>query len=415
MTITKQADLSPHELLKLEMAGTFGKNIKTSGDCLLLSNDIFDKISFKVNSNTLRRFFKLVKSNHLPSLTTLDILSKYCGFNSFDEFLRLKNKNHVTDNKDHYGDSILNYLVSLFREPYVKEFENKTFTAIVKETIIFLERHPELIDKFQRAISKTKNGQDFYFEHFINLDKLNSFYGEGLRYYILEKKTTEAQIFGHALLCLKSWLTGNDLEVARHYKHLNECRITKELHPFLLGRFFASQLLYADLYHLSAKKIFAEARQIHRSIQYTEIKNKYQLFPCFEYIICPILFFTGHYEEALYYINYYLDNYRQKPSKIDAAFYQRMDLYTALVFMKTGREKEAYHLYKKIFPSNFSFLSKKYDTIMYLILSRNFDKISQPDIHFYNLIEETGFTTLTHLINLFPAHEGKMNKNELLR
>lgn len=397
MTVTKQADLSPHEMVKLEIADTFGKNIKTSGDCLLLSNDIFDKISFKINSNTLRRFFGLVKSNYLPSLTTLDILSKYCGFNSFDEFLKLKTKKHVTDNKDHYADSILIYLVSLFRETYVKEFENKTFSSVVKETIIFLERHPELSDKFQRAISKTKNGQDFYFEQFINLDKLNSFYGEGLRYYLLEKKTTEAQIFGHSILCLKSWLTGNDVEMASHYKHLNACSFTKELHPFLSGRFFASHLLYAYVYNLSAQKILTEAKQIHRSIKDIGIKDKYRMFPCFEYIICPILFFTGHYEEALYYVNYYLDNYRQKPSNIDAAYYQRMDLYTALVLVKTGQKNKAYQFYKKIFPSNFSFLSKKYDTIMYSILYKNFDKTPGEDNHFNNLIQETGFKRLAYL------------------
>jgi hypothetical protein len=63
MDTPKQADLSSHQLLEFEIADTFGKNIITSGDCLLLSNDIFDKISFKINSNTLRRFFGVVKSN----------------------------------------------------------------------------------------------------------------------------------------------------------------------------------------------------------------------------------------------------------------------------------------------------------------------------------------------------------------
>jgi hypothetical protein len=394
MDTSKQANQTTHEFLKIEIANTLGKNIKTSGDCLLLSNDIFNKISFKVNSNTLRRFFGLVKSNHSPSLTTLDILSKYCGFNSFDQFLKLKNKKYIIDTNNHYADSILNYLVSIFRETPVKESEDKTFSCVVKETITFIERHPELIDKFQRGVSKTKNGQDFYFEQFINIDKLNSFYGEGLLYYLLEKKTIEAQIFGHSLLCLKNWLTGNDLELARHYKHVNEYTLTKELHPLLSGRFFASQLLYADMCNLSTEKILTEARQIHKSIKYIKIKGKYRFFPCFEYIICPILFFTRHYEEALYYVNYYLDNYKQKPSNIDTVSYLRMDLYAALVFIKTGQENKAYQLYKRIFPSNFSFLSKRYDTIMYSILNRTFDKAFSQDDHFSNLIQETGFKRL---------------------
>ncbi len=82
---------------------------------------------------------------------------------------------------------------------------------------MFLQRHPELIDKFQRNIAKIKNGQDFYFEQFINIDGLNSYYGMGLRYYLNEKKTAEAQIFGHSILCAKNWLLENPHGVRKHY------------------------------------------------------------------------------------------------------------------------------------------------------------------------------------------------------
>ena len=83
------------------------------------------------------RFYGLVKSNYLPSLTTLDILSKYCGFNPFDEFMELKSKKY-TIKKGNYPGSILNYLGSLFRETYVKESEDRTFNCVEEETIMFL-------------------------------------------------------------------------------------------------------------------------------------------------------------------------------------------------------------------------------------------------------------------------------------
>ena len=92
----------------------------------------------------------------------MDILSRYCGFNSLDQFLKLKNKKYIIDTNNHYADSILNYLVSIFRETLVRESEDRAFSCVVKETIIFIGRHPELIDKFQRSVSKTKNGQDFF-------------------------------------------------------------------------------------------------------------------------------------------------------------------------------------------------------------------------------------------------------------
>ena len=398
---TPKSDPQAHQFLKFEIQATFGKNPKTSKDCLLLSNDIFNKTSFKINSNTLRRFFGLVKSAHKQSLTTLDILAKYCGFSSFDEFLNLKNKKYVTDSKDFYPDSILNYLVSLFGETYAEEPDDKTFCSMVKETIIFLQRHPELIDKFQRAISKTKNGQDFYFEQFVNLDGLNSFYGKGLRYYLIEKQTTEAQIFGHSLLCLKNWLIENNLELQRQYEKVIKLKTNKELHPFLSGRFFAAQILYANIANHPADKILAQAKQVHSAIKNMRLKDKYRSFPCFEYVICPVLLFTGHTEEALYYANYRLNNYRHPTNAIEKGLYCSMDLYCALIFLKTGDEQNARRLHKLIFPSDFYFLSKKYDTIIYHILDQQLNKKTQSDDYVAALILETGFTKMKYIEDLF--------------
>src|SRR3954447_26003216 len=77
--------------LKEEIEETFGKKINVSRDCILLSEEVYGKISLTVNPNTLRRLFGLIKSDYSPSYTTLDILSRYCGFASFEEFKRLKN------------------------------------------------------------------------------------------------------------------------------------------------------------------------------------------------------------------------------------------------------------------------------------------------------------------------------------
>ena len=401
MATPEKSDPRAYPFLKSEIQATFGKNIKTSRDCLLLSNDIFNKISFEIHSNTLRRFFGLIKSAHFQSLTTLDILSKYCGFSSFDEFLKLKNKKYVTDNKDLYPDSILNYLVSLFRETYIEESEDKTFRSVVKQTIIFLQRHPEITDRFQRAISKTKNGQDFYFEQFINLDGLNSFYGEGLRYYLIDKQTTEAQIFGHSLLCLKNWLTENNSELQLHYEKVIKLKFNKELHPFLSGRFFATQILYANIANQPTGKILTEAKQVHSAIKNMKLKDKYRFFPCFEYVICPVLLFTGHAEEALYYVNYRLNNYRHPTTAIEKGFYCSMDLYCALTFLKTGDKQSARRLHNLIIPSDFYFLSKKLDSIIYHILDQQLNKKTQADDYVADLIRETGFTKMRYTKGFF--------------
>src|SRR4030095_11742629 len=103
--------------------------------------------------------------------------------------------------------SFLRYLVTIFTATQVRDGNDETYFSLVKHTINFLAQHQDLAQKFQRAIVKTRNGQDFYFEQFVNIDKLNSFYGEGLRYYLNERKTQEGQLFGNSLLCLRDWLS----------------------------------------------------------------------------------------------------------------------------------------------------------------------------------------------------------------
>jgi hypothetical protein len=387
---TKKEDRSG--IVSKEVEDIFGRGIRSSRDCILLSEEIFNKTAFKINANTLRRFFGLVKADYPPSESTLNILSRYCGFESFDELLA-SSKSRKNGGEDQNAAGILNYLISIFRFIPTKDYYDETFLALVKHTIQFLNRHPELSDKFQKAIAKTKNGQEFYFEQFINIDGLNSFYGEGLRYYLLEKKTTEAQIFGHSLLCLRGWLSDKVSEVKQHYEAVMEQRLDNSIHPFVCGRYFATQLYYTNINILESERILADARIVHATLK--QGRDNYRLFPAFEYVFSSALLVTGHYNEALYYINYALKNYPEKPSYIEDGFYIDIDLIKALVLVKNGRKEEAEKIYNQIKPSEFYFLTRKINMIMYLFLRKFLKKINgKMDQQLKDLIKATGFIKL---------------------
>lgn len=386
LTETKE---SFYAFLRKEVEDTFGKKIGSSGDCHLLSQEVYAKISFNINANTLRRFFGLVKSHYLPSLTTLDILSKYCGFASFDEFKRLQSNGYKSGYENPYSHSILKYLVDLFSDTLITGFD-KTFISVVKHTIRFLQRHPELCDRFQRAIARTKNGQEFYYEKFINIDALHSYYGDGLRYYLIEKHTVEAQIFGHSLLCLRNWLCENPSGVIKHHDEVIKHMLPANIHQGLSGRFFATKLLFADSQGLPIEKIIRQAKQTHALIK--QQSNGHAIFPFFEYVISPVLLVTGHAEEALYFINYALSNYPSKHADIDPGFYQNMDLFTALALVKSGKIKEAEKLFYTIRPSKFYFLTQNICRIMYLFLTEFLKKSNiKSKQQLEELIVKTGF------------------------
>ena len=73
------------EELKGEIEKSFGKKIISRGDCELLSDDLYRKTGVVISYNTLRRMFGLAEYRQ-PRITTLNHLSNYIGFKSFQDF-----------------------------------------------------------------------------------------------------------------------------------------------------------------------------------------------------------------------------------------------------------------------------------------------------------------------------------------
>ncbi len=276
--------INTEPLIKQEIENVFGRRIVSSRDCIELSDEIFQRTRVQLNPNTLRRFFGLVKADYPPSYSTLTILSKYCGFQSPDEIKTITKEDREADDKN---EGILNFLSSLFRNVYVKDAEDHTFLSVVVNTINFLNRNPALADKFQIQIAKTKNGQEFYFEKFVNIDKLNGYYGNGLRYYYSENTSTRAQVFAHSLLVFRYWLTGNQEMLERHFNILSKENLNASVPPFIYGRYYAALIYHANINSTCAENAILDAYNYYSSIS----QNKsVSAFPRFELYLAEARF-----------------------------------------------------------------------------------------------------------------------------
>ncbi len=376
-------------ILTKEIEYVFARKVNSSRDCLLLSEEVFHKTGMTINPNTLRRFFGLVKWNYPPSAGTLEILAKYCGCQSIEEVLTINHEDHTS--MVFTRENILHYLVSIFKEIKVKSVNDETFLFLVRHTIIFINRNPQLIDEFQREVAKTKNGQEFYFEQFVNIDKLDSYYGDGLRYYVNEKSDAEAKVFAHSLLVFRYWLTGENEKLEREYSLVCENKFSTSFHPFVSGRYFATCLYHAHVKNLATEKLLQEAYKVWSKL--TPGLENYRLFPCFEYVFGEALVLTGHYQEALMYIQAALKNYPEQHSYVDVSYYEKLKLWEAFTLVKTGNM-----LIIEIELADFHFLSKKYATILYLLMKL---KIKSRDkkmrLQLNELVNDTGFKRLAKL------------------
>lgn len=374
----------------------YGRKVVSSRDCIQLADEIYQKTNLQLNSNTLRRFFGLIKTDYPPSQTTLNILSKYCGFNSADEVYAadviVYNEQAISFNKDVF----VHYLVSLFRDIKLRGQNDETFDSLIKHTINFLNNNPMLSEDFQSQIAKTENGQRIYFEKFVNLDKLSSYYGRGLRYYAIENQTPQARIFANSLFVLRDWLTENNTKLERHYDKVTLEEIGN-LDPIVHGRYFAAALYYHDANNLPADKPLAELNDFYTMLQTS--KKYTDIFPYFNQVVSMALVLTGHYERAIYYLSNLSDNKPEYDRYSCLYHFQEQKLLQAFAYHQTGGINESERLFNEIKPQDFCFLNKSFCNIFYVYLSKALKrKNGKEDDQLMALIQETGFTRLKSIL-----------------
>lgn len=71
-------------ILKKIIEEKFGEKIRYSRQCEAISEAIFEATGERLSLVTLKRFFGFTTAKVEPRLSTLDILSQYCGYPSFE-------------------------------------------------------------------------------------------------------------------------------------------------------------------------------------------------------------------------------------------------------------------------------------------------------------------------------------------
>lgn len=119
------------DALTIQVHHSFGGSIKTKKNVFDLIDAIVkqhpkDVISF----NTLRRFFKLIPSTHTPTIETLNILCRYCGYSSWDEFTYVANQN---------SENLLGHsMIQMMRSQWSKEHALKMMNQFGKSEKLYL-------------------------------------------------------------------------------------------------------------------------------------------------------------------------------------------------------------------------------------------------------------------------------------
>ena len=244
------------EQLKKKLEGKIGFQILQFHDCRVFS-ELLSKVKITISAHTLARFYGLLKGNHRPYTSTLNLFADFLGFGSFAVFCNEIAKfraNSLSDNRGlNTGDFSFTALELAIHsndwrsmQTILESFE-VTNRSSKNDLTMFLGnsvRQHEEKDEFLKALIEIENGRLFYFEAFVDEDDPGNYYSDALtNYYVKTNKELESNLFQACFVNSKKiYLNQNidpkDLNIIQY-----ESLPLDKLHFHQLSRFYELKLL----------------------------------------------------------------------------------------------------------------------------------------------------------------------------
>ena len=293
------------KVLKKEIAKKIKREIKSSGDCIFLSNAIFEILDIDISYNTIRRFYNLLPSTN-PSIKTLNTLAQFIGYRNYIDFtqnFKYKEKINLTEIiyksvAENNNEEIVNFVnkskkssedfislvIILIRELWhngnyrlinrIFNLKALNFDSFSYDEVLKLGNSIGLLirkkNKLHPLLLNNINFLDCVFLIFVDYSSLNKYYGDALE--IIKKNNIRYDItlFTTSVLEFRNFINNVELEnlnINRLYK--------KQLHSILIGRLLSLKLLSLD-----SNKTLGILNAHHKSLTLKDnlINHYYELF-----------------------------------------------------------------------------------------------------------------------------------------
>ena len=293
------------KVLKKEIAKKIKREIKSSGDCIFLSNAIFEILDIDISYNTIRRFHNLLPSTN-PSIKTLNTLAQFIGYRNYIDFtqnFKYKEKINLTEIiyksvSENNNEEIVNFVnkskkssedfislvIILIRELWhngnyrlinrIFNLKALNFDSFSYDEVLKLGNSIGLLirkkNKLHPLLLNNINFLDCVFLIFVDYSSLNKYYGDALE--IIKKNNIRYDItlFSTSVLEFRNFINNVELE------NLNTNRLyKKQLHSILIGRLLSLKLL-----NLDSNKTLGILNAHHKSLTLKDnlINHYYELF-----------------------------------------------------------------------------------------------------------------------------------------
>jgi hypothetical protein len=269
------------EELKSQIEKTFGKKLNNRGDCELLSDDIHRKIGVLISYNTLRRLYGMAEFRQ-PRMSTLNHLSNYIGFKSFQDFNQRYTEVDawpsweqlyvvVSTDDIHRIIEMLRYrqlnnlqfaisftivtrelllrnniegLIEIFRSPFF-QFSQMTYDEVAQVGVLTgLLFRTYSNEELEKRLLKEPNFRDLILKIYVDYARLNGKYGKWIDWLLKSKGLDEETVT--FIRCLSIWKRYLDSQQFGTKEIALLPELNSEQHPILFGRLFGLKILSAE-------------------------------------------------------------------------------------------------------------------------------------------------------------------------
>ncbi len=359
----KPTNINPKHLavLKTKVLDTARITLNRSVDCDKLAEFVSTQTKTYINGITFKRLYGFTKYPFNPSVQTLDILCRFVGFDNWHHFEQSLYTNHPVSHQE------LDILLSFYDFDFINTIEPHSGGIQSMSRKIAL-RLREDVTAFKRAIpvlATKKYAQIFFTEHFPDYDNLCTYYYLLYKEYVQRKHTPEAQIFGYAMLFLRAFWQQSKKQCKTYLTEINRQRLSADIHPYVVGRYFACNMLFERYFGLPEKVSLLYNEYLQFSKNLPKEGTHFLDFPASEYIVSEALLLCKEYQKCLTVVRQGFDAFPVKMEFARKGYYRQMQLLGLIARKYLSPGFNMMPLLEKINPEGFYFISKKHFSAYY--------------------------------------------------
>ncbi|WP_304344296.1 hypothetical protein [Chryseobacterium koreense] len=364
--------------LKKSVSEKFGKEIRNSPDCNMLSREL-NSMGHLLHSQTLRRFFGVIKYDGGFSSFTLDALAFYVGFKNFSHFKQNLLRNEL--------------------DSFFTEFGGKSddFWDMSEKLCRQITDSPTMLVSLHFKMMKYPMARKFFIEEHPMRDMLAGAYVQYFQDYLKFNQSNESKIFAYSFMFLGAFLSENSEFMEIYHRKIEETGLTADVLMVFAGRKFGVQLMYSwlngdeekfqDVYEemLATRSVY-QTQSIHSTCS-------------FEHVILDHLIFTDKTAEMKWLIENKTEQEITDRSILPEDRLQShrecWKILCAVAYHKMGEKENSLQYLNEVALENLSYGCTKYYSILYYFVKYDLvgkDEKVRIKEHLEDLIEETRFS-----------------------